>query len=381
MKKKLIICIPSLRLGGAAKIALNLAEYYMNNNVHVTIILIEGSAQQHEFQDIPPGVDVIKLPDLNTHKSIKLLFVVSKLTHLFKSIKPDAILSVRHTATVASGLAWKLASKPGSFFIREINPITKTLNRKKIMIKLLKMAYSSADAVIANSTDVAAALRSLNWMDPSKIFAVDNPVITKGFFQKSKEPKNDLWIDASDAPLFITIGRLDPMKDHQSLIRAFALVRAKTDCRLLIIGDGAEYENLTELINSLNLSKEIKLAGSLENPYPYLKHADVFVLTSLYEGFGNVLVEALSLGKKVISTDCSGGPAYILNNGEFGTLVKVGDIEAIAQAMHGSLKEQVCEEKQRTRGQEFSIEEVGKRYSKIMFATANSPLIEKALKL
>lgn len=370
MKKKLIICIPTLRLGGAAKIALNLTEYYMNNNVEVTIILTERSKQQKTFTNIPAGVNVINLSKPNAHKYLNLLFVAFKLVRLFRQMKPDAILAVRHNATAVSSLAWKLALKPGSFFIRDINPITRTLNRKKIMIKLLKMAYSSANAVISNSKDVAAALKSINWLDPNKVFAIDNPVISKSFFDKSKENINNTWLKASDVPFFVTIGRLDLMKDHQSLIRAFALVKAKVDCRLLLIGDGDEYNNLSKLIEDLNLQQCVKLAGSLENPYPFLKRAEVFVLTSVYEGFGNVLVEALSLGKKVISTDCPGGPSYILNKGEYGKLVEVGNVEAIATAMYESLSEQVSEEKLINRGNEFSIEVVGKKYSEIMFPTS-----------
>lgn len=371
MKKKLIICIPSLRLGGAAKIALNLTEYYMNNNVHVTIILTEGTQQQKGFKDVPAGVDVIYLPQPNIHKYIRPLSAVFKLVSLFKKIGPDAILAVRHNATAASYLAWKVASKPGMFFIRDINPITRTLDRKKIMIQVLKMAYSSAEAVIGNSRDVTAALTSINWVEPSRIHAIDNPVISQTFFRKAEEQVDDPWVNNSDTPLFITIGRLDLMKDHQTLIRAFALVKAETDCRLLLVGDGSQYAQLEQLISDLNLREFVKLAGSLENPYPLLKRADVFVLTSLYEGFGNVLVEALALGKKVISTDCPGGPSYILNKGEFGKLVKVGDVEGLAKAMHSSLGEQVSEDKIINRGKEFSIETVGQKYSKIMFPTAN----------
>lgn len=371
MNKKLIICIPSLRLGGAAKVALNLTEYFRGQGTAVSLILTDSADKELEFGDVPAGTSVITLKRSAAHRYIKPFIKMLELYRLFKKIQPDAILAVRHDATAISSLAWKMAGKPGAFFIREINPITKTLDRNAIMIKLVRAAYQSADGVIANSKDVLEALRSKNWMAPAKIHAVDNPVISKTFFDKAAVRINDQWLNASANPLFITIGRLDVMKDHATMIRAFAKVKAKRESRLLIIGEGKERSNLEALIASLNLNGTVKLAGAIENPYPYLKHADVFVLSSVFEGFGNVLVEALSLGKKVVSTNCIGGPAHILDHGTYGKLVPVGDVDELANAMFDALEQNVPTEPLIERSKDFFATVIGEKYSKIMFDNIN----------
>jgi glycosyltransferase involved in cell wall biosynthesis len=370
MKRKLIICIPSLRLGGAAKIALNLCEFYTANETEVILILTGGMAGEEVFTSIPEGVKVITVPGRKLNRWVQLLFQIGWLAFYFRKFEADAILAVRHDATVVSSLGWKLAGKPGAFFIREINPITRTLNRKAALIRLLQAAYSSADGVIANSNDVRDALEGKSWMSEERIHVVDNPVLTKTFFEKAASPVEDVWLTEPRVPLVVTIGRLQKMKDHESLIKAFKLVKKKVDCKLMIIGEGEEAASLEMMVDDLGLRESVRLMGGLENPYPYLREADVFVLSSIYEGFGNVLVEALSLGKNVVSTDCTGGPAYILNYGEFGTLVPVGAVEEIAEAIVMNLKAPAEKEKLIRRAREFSVEVSGKRYSEIMFKSA-----------
>lgn len=366
--KKLIICIPSLRLGGAAKIALNLSEYFSENDTHVTLVLTGPMESKQEFQDIPSGVDLVYVPQRQSNRVLNLIGKILWISRFFKKTKPDAILAVRHDATVPSSLAWKLSSRPGRFYIREINPISLTLKRHPIMVRMLQAAYSSANGIIANSKDVLASLKEKNWVSQEKMFAIDNPVLTKSFYDKADQVVDDPWLKDKEIPFIITIGRLQKMKAHETLIKAFDIVKKKVNCRLMIIGAGEEHDHLLKLIDKLGLTSSVRLTGGMENPYPFLKAADVFVLTSLYEGFGNVLVEALSLGKKIVSTNCLGGPAYILNHGEYGTLVKVGAIEEIAQGILAKLDSVVDQERLIDRAKEFSIDVVGRKYNNIMFA-------------
>lgn len=366
--KKLIICIPSLRLGGAAKIALNLCEYYSQNNTHVTVLLTAQSNSELVFTDVPSGVAVVSVPQRFSNRLLSFGNKILWMSKFFKRNKPDAILAVRHDATVPSSIAWKLAGKPGGFYIREINPISKTLQRHWVMVKMLKRAYSSANGIIANSKDVLASLKEKDWVATDKMFAIDNPVLTQSIYTKADQIIDDPWLINNGLPLIVTIGRLQKMKAHETLIKAFKIVKNKLNCNLMIIGDGEEHDNLEKLIDNLDLTSNVRLTGGIENPFPYLKAAEVFVLTSVYEGFGNVLVEALSLGKKIVSTDCIGGPAYILNQGEFGTLVKVGAVEEIADAILANLKSTVNNKHLVQRANDFSIEVVGRKYENIMFS-------------
>jgi glycosyltransferase involved in cell wall biosynthesis len=372
MKKKLIICIPALRLGGAAKIALNLCEYFSEDGTEVTVMLTGRKETEKVFSDVPEGVTLIAFPNPFSNRILNFINKIYWIASQFRRIKPDAILSVRHDATVPSSIAWKLGMRPGKFFIREINPITFTLKRNPAMVRMLKKAYASADGIIANSKDVMLSLAEKRWVSPERLFAIDNPVLTKSFYAKAAEVVPDPWLEDQEIPVIITIGRLQKMKAHETLIKAFKIVKNRVNCRLLIIGEGEEYAHLQELIDKLELTASVRLTGGMVNPYPYLKAAEVFVLTSLYEGFGNVLVEALSLGKKVVATNCVGGPAYILNYGEYGTLVTVGAVEEIAEAIINKLAESVDKDILIKRAMEFSVDVVGKKYGKVMFANHQS---------
>lgn len=367
MTKKFIICIPSLRMGGAAKIALNLSEQYLEEGIEVTIILTDGNSNDPDFSALPEGLKVIKLPRINLNHFIRPFLNAYLLLKHFRKIKPTAILAVRHDASVIAALAWKLNGRKGRFVIRDINPITKTLNRNRVMVAMIKSAYQSASAVIANSDDVAAALSDKNWLPAERIHKIDNPVLTRSFYKKAQMEVKDTWLDASNSPLIITIGRLDKMKDQATLIKAFALVRKQADARLMLIGDGPERPNLRNLIKELGLEASVQLPGAMQNPYPILKRAEIFVLSSKYEGFGNVLVEALSLGKKIVSSDCTGGPAYILNAGEYGRLFPVGDHEALAREILLALAKQQDPEPLIRRSRDFSAEVIASAYGKVLF--------------
>lgn len=367
MMKRLIICIPSLRLGGAAKIALNLCEYYAENQTEVTVLLTGVLASEQVFSGVPAGVQVVVFPERGGNRLLRFMRKIFWIAGQYKKIKPEAILAVRHDATVPSSLAWKLSGKPGRFYIREINPISKTLNRHPVMVKLIRAAYASANGIIANSKDVGESLKQKNWLPANRIYVIDNPVLTNSFFAKAAMPVQDPWLSASDLPLIVTIGRLQKMKAHETLIKAFNIVKKQVNCRLMIIGEGEEHDTLQDLIQHLDLASSVRLSGGMENPYPYLRAADLFVLTSVYEGFGNVLVEALSQGKKIVSTNCVGGPAYILNQGEYGTLVPVGEVEKLAQAMLEQLEAKTDPAHLIERAMEFSVDVVGRKYSNVMF--------------
>ncbi len=122
-------------------------------------------------------------------------------------------------------------------------------------------------------------------------------------------------------------------KDFSVLIRAFAKVRAKRDCRLVILGEGELRPELEALVRELDVQDSVQLPGFVNNPYAWMSRAELFVLSSAWEGFGNVLVEAMACGATVVSTDCPSGPSEILEGGKWGPLVPVGDVDALAERM------------------------------------------------
>jgi glycosyltransferase involved in cell wall biosynthesis len=161
-------------------------------------------------------------------------------------------------------------------------------------------------------------------------------------------------------------GRLTAQKDFPTLIRAFALARAAQPMRLILLGEGELREPLRALAADLGIAAQVDLPGFVENPYAFMSRAHVFVLSSAWEGFGLVLVEAMACGTPVVSTDCPAGPAEILMGGRFGRLVPVGDAGAMAEAIRATLADPLPADRLRSRAGDFSLEKIGDEYFELL---------------
>jgi glycosyltransferase involved in cell wall biosynthesis len=160
------------------------------------------------------------------------------------------------------------------------------------------------------------------------------PVPIAAVRQAAAEPSTETWLAAKDRPVYVAVARLSPEKDLATLLDAFALLRQQRRARLVVLGEGGERGALERRAHRLGIADDVRLPGWLDNPYPLMQRADAVVVSSRREGFCRVLVEGLALGVPVISTDCPCGPREILDGGRLGTLVPVGDADALARAMH-----------------------------------------------
>ncbi len=151
--------------------------------------------------------------------------------------------------------------------------------------------------------------------------------------KKAKEPVEHPWFETGELPVILGVGRLMEQKDFPTLIRAFAKVLKVRPSRLVILGSGKERSRLNALVHELGLQNHVAMLAFQNNPYAYMTKAAVFALSSAWEGFGNVLVEAMAQGTPVVSTDCKHGPREILDHGKHGLLVPVGDSQAMAEAI------------------------------------------------
>ena len=157
------------------------------------------------------------------------------------------------------------------------------------------------------------------------------------------------------------MGRLIEQKDQQTLIRAFAKVRSRRACRLVILGEGEKHSALAALAQKLGVGSDVLMPGFIANPYSWMKKSAVFVLSSKFEGLPTVLIEAMQCGIPVISADCPSGPAEILEDGQWGKLFLPGDIDALASAIEDALDGKLVADV-RQRASDFSIDAAVSRY-------------------
>jgi len=209
---------------------------------------------------------------------------------------------------------------------------------------------------------------------------IKNPIVLEEIFEKQKAGPNHKWFSENKRPIILTAGSLREQKDFASLITALSLLKIKA--QLVILGMGSEKRNLETLARELGVSSQVDFAGFADNPYRYMCRADVFVLSSIFEGFPNVLVEAMACGTPVVSTDCDYGPREILSEEEYtkrateleyadyGILTPVGDADALAKAFDALLEDQELHKKYAQKAKErvldFDMKKIRKQYEEAL---------------
>jgi glycosyltransferase involved in cell wall biosynthesis len=230
----------------------------------------------------------------------------------------------------------------------------------------MRWLYPSADAVIAVSKGVAEDLVRITGLSPKKIAVIANPVLTPRMESLAAEKPAHPWLQEKTVPVIIGAGRLTRQKDFSTLIRAFARLRKIRRCRLIILGEGNDKQTLGDLAKALTVESDIDFPGFVDNPYAIMKAADLFVLSSIWEGSPNVLTEAMGLGVPVAATDCPSGPREILQEGQFGPLVKMGDDQGLAEAMQSVLDKPPSPEFIKQAVAQYRLETSSRRYLEVL---------------
>jgi glycosyltransferase involved in cell wall biosynthesis len=255
--------------------------------------------------------------------------------------RPRSVLAQMTHANVAAVLAGLTIRDAPRIVVTEQAHLTKTSQlsgglRYRLQPAFARLTYRRADGVVAVSEGVADDLAQRARIPRSKVEVVPNPLDIDAISQRALEPPDHPWLVERDAPVVLAVGRLHLQKGFDTLVDAFARVRKKRSARLLILGDGDERAALEAQIARLGLQEDVQILGFRANPYAYLGRADLFVLSSLFEGMPTVLLEAAVLGRPVVSTDCPSGPAEIFG-ADAQRLVPVEDVERLAGAMSAAL--------------------------------------------
>jgi glycosyltransferase involved in cell wall biosynthesis len=325
--------LPSLAGGGAERVMLLLAGAFAARGL--TVDLVVACACGPYASHIPAGV---RLVDLGTSGALRAL---PALVRYLRAEHPPVLLSALDNANLVALWARWIAGVKTSVLVSVHSQLSnKYLNRRlrdRLMPWLLRRTLCAADAVVAVSRGVADDVARVTGVPCTRIHTIHNPVVPSDLDDSVCAPVDDPFFAPSAPPVVLGVGRLVPEKDFATLLQAFARVRAQRDARLLILGEGPERQSLEALAVELGIAADIHLPGFKVNPFAYMRRARVFALSSVHEGFGNVLAEALATGTAVVSTDCPSGPAEILEHGRYGALCPVGQPEMLANAILKSL--------------------------------------------
>lgn len=369
-RKTITFFLPSLEPGGTEKNVVNLVNNINREKYEIKLLLglAEGDFLDQVHKDIPI---------INMEASWSLPIFL-KLIKYFRKEKPDVFVSAFPRINVIVILSKIFSGARAKIIITEhalfsFLPVMAKSPGRKLFARFLmpfvaKIIYPKADKIVCVSNGIAEdILKIVNC--PGKISTIYNPVVNDEILELSEESLEDMDFSSESMPVILSVGRLVKCKDYPTLLRAFSIILQKMQARLVILGRGPKEQNLKQLAESLGISDSVIFLGFKKNPFKYMKRASVFVLSSVQEGFGNVLIEAMACGVPVVSTDCPMGPGEIIKNGENGILVPVGNPELMAEGILKILNDADLSRKLslggKKRAGDFSINKSAREYENI----------------
>lgn len=377
----IIIFMPSLSGGGPKRLGSDFS-LYLGERHNVTIVLMEDSIMYpYKGNIVVLGKDSLKRFPI---RGLRFIANIIKFRKIVKDHNPDLVLSFQEPPSFLniivryslfkkqyrSIVSVQLAMSHGE---SEMNAPQRFIT--KILVKVL---YRMADVLIACSQGVKDDLVDHYGISPLQISVVYNPVNTERVGEASEEKVDHPWF-RMDTPIIANVGRLAVQKNQIDLLKAFALVRKERACRLVIIGEGPLLNDLTILAKSLGIIEDVLFTGFEKNPFKYLANSTLFAFSSIYEGYGLAIIEAMTVGCPVISTDCIAGPREILapdlsphlkvttvRQERYGLLVPVHDVNALAHGIKELLESKELREKYsqagKLRARDFDIQRIAGKY-------------------
>lgn len=332
--EKVALFVPSLGGGGAERVMVLLANGLADAGYEVDLVVVNAHGSHREALSAQ-----VRLMDL--HKP-RVLAAMPGLIAYLRREKPRVMISALDYANVVALLATRLACVSTKLIITEHSTLSIASEkdfrgRGRLLPTLMQLTYPWADQILAVSQGVADDLANKLNIKRSKIAVAYNPVVTEQLSMLAAQEVQWPWPRVEGIPFILATGRLAAAKDFSTLLKAFSILRKKRSAKLLILGEGEERGMLEQKIAQYELGEDVALPGFVSNPYAWMASADLFVMSSRWEGLPTVLIEAMACGAPIVSTDCPSGPAEILENGKWGRLVAVGDGAALAEAMDASI--------------------------------------------
>ncbi len=364
---RIAVFLYGLTGGGATRRILTLAKGWAQEGHEVDLVVVKakGPLRKETFPlrvvalDFGPWRRLTRL----FSRRLQIFFSRFPLAKYLRGSSPDVFLSAANHAHLAALGARRLARKDVPLILRLSNHLSGAVKGSRgtkkawsfLRLAIIKRRYPEADFVIAVCQDVLRDFLTLIPYPKTKTTVIYNPIEVEKIRHLAQEKVSHPWFQPKKTPVILGAGRLSPQKDFFTLIRALHEIREETSAKLLILGEGKQRKSLEKLIDDLSLRGRVALPGFTPNPWAYMAKADVFALSSRWEGLPGVLIEAMACGCPVVSTDCPGGAREILLNGRLGPLVPVGDAKALGKAILSVLENPPSSEILKRRAEDFDV--------------------------
>lgn len=317
------------------------------------------------FEEPPAGVRIIDLGASHVYNSLPAV------VRYLRQENPVVMLSDKDRVNRTAFFARLLARVPTRLVFSSGTTLSIELAHRGFLDRTIQRwsfrhLYRRVSNVIVTSEGVKTDMADCTGLPLQHIEVVPSPVVPSELFSAALPKPGHPWFQEGEPPVVLAVGELARRKDFPTLIRAFAEVRKRQRCRLVILGRGRDREKLLALAGELDVAEDVALPGFEPAPYPYMAHAAVFVFTSLWEGLGFVIIEALAVGTPVVATDCPSGPREILQDGTYGRLVPVGDVNAVSAGIEKALTERPRREFLQQAAWPYEIENSTSAYLKAM---------------
>lgn len=353
---RIALLLPSLEPGGAERVTLTLAAEFLKLGDEVDLLVLR---QEGALLDaVPSGVRLVPL------EAKQLRNAVRPLQDYCTQVRPDALLASMWPLT--SIAVWAARRSRIRVVVVEHNTLsveaqTWPASARALLRPTLRWSHRQAVARVAVSRGAADDLARLCALPRSVVHAIHNPIPPPSPFQLGDLPD---W--GGTGRRILSVGTLKPQKNHRLLLDAFARM-ARPDDRLAIVGEGSERAAIEQAADKLGIASQLLLPGHAPAPEHWYASADLFVLSSDYEGFANVVAEALGHGLTIVSTDCPSGPAEILDG--LGRLIRVGDAVAMAEAIDAALAAPDARQAVCARATAFAPAPIAARYRTLLLGT------------
>ena len=352
---------PGRTQGGIEVVIANLANAFAGWGLETDLLAYPPRDADGRPEEISDRVNVI---DIGRRSKVGGGLAVARY---LRERRPEGLLAAGHRCNVMAAIARRRSKVATRVVLSVHNTMSRRLAslgpiKRRLQNMTLCHLYGSADGMVAVSEGVKEDLIESFGFNSDRVRVIYNPLVSDAIGAKAAAHLDHPWFQNSAPSVILAVGRLRPQKDYSTLVRAFARLRRSRHCRLAILGEGPERTRIERLAEELGVDSDIYMPGIVSNPFPFMRTASLYVMSSAWEGLGNVLIEAMSVGTPIVATDCPSGPREILENGRYGTLVPVGDDAKLAEAMAAMLDRPTSPEELRQAAKRFDIETGARRY-------------------